>query len=218
MPVSKLANQAHPLTFIHPSSFPPGNASPRRMTRLSYIFMTDSSIQLSVESHPVSNNSQGERRNDKAERKKICMTTREIFPTELSIKLIYNLMRTLEQFNIELRKWQASVLLMRQPDSGNFLQCVCCFYSISTLQPFCCPFLSQISCMCIYMCVCARMRVWLRVSLNWVCKLGYFNIPFSWTVQTMNSYDRVSISRLNYVERTKKAMYFFQVFTSDQKF
>lgn len=70
----------------------------------------------------------------------------------------------------------------------------------------------------------SRMRtcsVYTRVhaSVSVACKiepqLGYFNIPFSWTVQTMNLYDRVSISRPNYVERIKKI--FFHVFTSDPK-
>lgn len=76
---------------------------------------------------------------------------------------------------------------------------------------------SQIACMYhvymhMYMCSCVHLNCSLQNSSS----TRIFQFPFSWTMQTMNSYARVSISRLNYVDRMKNN--FFQVFTCDWKF
>lgn len=58
----------------------------------------------------------------------------------------------------------------------------------------------------------ACARVYLNCSGKTEPQLGYFNIPFSCTVKTMNSYATVSISRLNNVERMKKLHIFSGIF------
>lgn len=127
----------------------------------------------------------------------------EVFPTEESILWMHNLIRTVERFSIAVKKWQESVLLMKQPAFASFLQSVWGFYSASTAQPSCRTFsFSGITWVRIRASPCTRKSV--LVVCRTVAQLGYFSILSSCTVQTRSSCDRVSISRSNYVERMKK--------------
>lgn len=144
--------------------------------------------------HHSSNASFWKKRNDKTERNEIYIKGGEILPTQVSIKLIFRLMRMLEQFNIEQRKWQGSILWMRQSTFGSFLWCAW-VPDESNSTSFLLPSFSQT--LCIY--VLGHMYMSIRVCVCLNCGFRttlYFSILFFWAAQTMNSHDSVSISRL----------------------
>lgn len=142
----------------------------------------------SVDSAPHnSHDSLAERRSDMREGKS-ALTRGELFPIKVSIQLKFSPMRTVEQFNIELRKWQENIL-MRQAVSGSLLSAQLLFLFRFLLFHLSCWNVSDE----LYAHVCIHTRAQESIV---VCKSepprGYFKISFSWTVQTMNSYDSVS--------------------------
>lgn len=107
----------------------------------------------------VSNDSLWEKGDAEAEREEVCtMGGTNISNRKCLLnQSVHKLMRTVEPFNTELRKWQESVSLMRRAASGSFLQ-LACFYSASTLPPSCQSFLFPIRYHRACACVCTRGR------------------------------------------------------------
>lgn len=135
----------------------------------------------------------------------------KIFPIEVSITLIYNVMGTLKPFNDWTKKMTRKCFTHEAMHLWE-LSSVCLlvlfyFYpSAFLLDVFSLKSCRRIR---VYACVCMHACVCLNCSLQSWSSARIFQSSFYWTVQTTNSYAMVSISRLNYVE-WKEMIYFFR--------